>query len=304
MIIPRYIKKGDTIGIAAPARKISLLEIEATISFLEKLGYRVLLEEALFAEENQFAGGDQIRKDSFQRLLDNREISAILCARGGYGSARIIDQLDFSLFCKDPKWICGYSDVTVFHSHIHQNFGIATLHSAMPINIANDKRGRESVQQIIDFLEGKMIDYQIDPHPLNRTGEAEGVLIGGNLSILYSLNGTSSDLDTTEKILFIEDLDEYLYHIDRMILNLKRSDKLSHIKGLIVGGMSEMRDNTIPFGVEAEQIIRSHCEAYDFPICFRFPAGHIPENWPLKLGVPVQLQVSDKGSFLVEKNIL
>ncbi len=304
MKIPRYLKKGDTIGIAAPARKISLQEIQATISLFEKSGYRVIFEDALYAEENQFAGGNQVRQECFQHLLDHQEVAAILCARGGYGSARIIDQLDFSLFCKDPKWICGYSDITVFHSHIHQNFGIATLHSKMPINIGNDHLGSESVQQIIGFLEGEVMSYQIDPHTLNRTGEAEGVLIGGNLSILYSLNGTSSDIDTTDKILFIEDLDEYLYHIDRMILNLKRSGKLTHLKGLIVGGMSEMRDNTIPYGIDAEQIIRNHCEAYDFPICFGFPAGHISDNRPLKLGVPVQLQVSDEGSILIEKNII
>lgn len=304
MKIPRYLTKGDTIGIVAPARKISYQEIQATINLLENNGFKVVFEETLFAEENQFAGSDEIRKAGFQHLLDNNEVAAILCARGGYGSARIIDQLVFHTFCKDPKWICGYSDVTVFHSHIHQNFGIATLHSAMPINIGNDKKGSESVQQIIHFLEGELMNYQIDQHPLNRTGEGEGVLVGGNLSILYSLNGTSSDIETTDKILFIEDLDEYLYHIDRMILNLKRSGKLSHIKGLIVGGMSEMRDNTIPFGTDAEQIIRNHCELFDFPICFGFPAGHISDNRPLKLGVHVRFSVSEKGSSLIEKNIL
>ncbi|MBP1673794.1 MAG: putative MccF-like protein (microcin resistance) [Bacteroidetes bacterium] len=304
MKIPRYLKKGDTIGIAAPARKISLEEIQPTITLFETMGYSVLFEETLFAKENQFAGGDQIRKEGFQHLLDNPNVSAIICARGGYGSARIIDLLDFSTFQKNPKWICGYSDATVFHCHIHQNYNIATLHSTMPINIGNDKKGSESAQQIIAFLEGKMMNYQIDTHPLNRKGEAEGVLVGGNLSILYSLNGTSSDLDTADKILFIEDLDEYLYHIDRMVLNLKRSGKLSHIKGLIVGGMSEMRDNTIPFGINAEQIIRNHCELFDFPICFGFPAGHISDNRPLKLGVNVRFSVSEKGSFLIEKNIL
>ena len=236
-------------------------------------------------------------------MLDRTDIAAIWCVRGGYGSARIIDQLDFTTFCKHPKWICGYSDVTVFHSHILQNYGIATLHSTMPINVNQETRDQFSAQNMIQLLMGGLMHYETEAHPLNREGEATGVLVGGNLSILYSLNGTISDLDTTNKILFIEDLDEYLYHIDRMMLNLKRSGKLQSIKGLIVGGMSEMRDNPIPFGVDAEQIIRHYSEGYNFPICFGFPAGHIPENWPLKLGVSIEFSVDRNGSVIKELSL-
>ena len=300
MIIPPYLQKGDGIGLVAPARKISVTELETSIQFLEDYGFRVVYDESLFAEADQFAGNDEIRMYSFQNMLDRSDIAAIWCVRGGYGSARIIDQLDFTTFCKHPKWICGYSDVTVFHSHILQNYGIATLHSTMPINVNQETRYQFSAQNMIQLLMGDVMNYEIDPHPLNREGEATGVLVGGNLSILYSLNGTISDLDTTNKILFIEDLDEYLYHIDRMMLNLKRSGKLQSIKGLIVGGMSEMRDNTIPFGTDAEQIIRNYCEGYDFPICFGFPAGHIQENWPLKLGASVELTVYKNECQLIE----
>jgi muramoyltetrapeptide carboxypeptidase len=302
MRIPRALKKGDTIGIVAPARKISYQEIAATQSFLEESGYHVFYEETLFAEDHQFAGSDRVRQESFQHLLDHPEIAAILCARGGYGSARIIDSLDFTTFCKDPKWICGYSDMTVFHSHIQKNYGIATLHSTMPINITPETKKSLSVRSMISLLEGERMDYRIEDHPFNRSGKAEGILTGGNLSILYSLNGTPSEIDTQNKILFIEDLDEYLYHVDRMVLNLKRGKKLDHIKGLIIGGMSEMRDNTIPFGMGAEQIIRSHCEQFDFPICFGFPAGHLLENLPLKLGVKVSLDVQNDYTALKEMN--
>jgi muramoyltetrapeptide carboxypeptidase len=303
MIIPPYLQKGDGIGLVAPARKISVSELETSIQFLEDYGFRVVYDTSLFAEADQFAGNDEIRRDSFQSMLDRTDIAAIWCVRGGYGSARIIDQLDFTTFCKHPKWICGYSDVTVFHSHILQNYGIATLHSTMPINVNQETRDQFSAQNMIQLLMGGLMHYETEAHPLNREGEATGVLVGGNLSILYSLNGTISDLDTTNKILFIEDLDEYLYHIDRMILNLKRSGKLQSIKGLIVGGMSEMRDNTIPFGIDAEQILRHYCEGYNFPICFGFPAGHIPENWPLKLGVSIEFSVDRNGSVIKELSL-
>lgn len=301
MIIPPYLKRGDTIGFVAPARKISFAELEASIHFLEEFDFRVIYDQSLFAEAHQFAGNDEIRRSGFQKMLDRKDVSAIWCVRGGYGSARIIDQLDFSTFCKHPKWICGFSDVTVFHSHIHQNFGIATLHSLMPINVNQENSLQLPPQLMVQLLMGGAMDYTIESHPLNREGEAKGILVGGNLSILYSLNGTISDLDTRNKILFMEDLDEYLYHIDRMMLNLKRSGKLEGIKGLIIGGMSEMRDNTIPFGIDAEHIIRHHCELYDFPICFGFPAGHIQDNRPLKLGALVDLKVSKNGSSLIEK---
>ena len=300
MIKPPYLQKGDCIGIVAPARKISYAEIEFACKWLENEGFKVVYEDSLFEESHQFAGKDTIRRDAFQKMLDDRNIKAILCARGGYGSVRIIDQLDFTEFCKYPKWICGYSDVSVFHAHIHQNFGISTLHATMPINMVFSESESESLNTLLKSLYGEPMDYQIPCHPYNTIGIAEGELIGGNLSILYSLMGSPSEIDTTGKILVIEDLDEYLYHIDRMIVNLKRAGKLEKLSGLIVGGMSEMRDNTIPFGETAEEIIIRHCKAYGYPICFGFPVGHIKENWALKMGVSVQLEVTEKGSRLLE----
>lgn len=301
MIIPPYLKKGDCIGIVAPARKISFSEIDFACKWLEKEGFTVVYDPTLFEEQHQFAGNDTLRIDAFQKMLDDSNIKAILCARGGYGSVRIIDQLDFTQFCKHPKWICGYSDVTVFHAHIHQNFEVSTLHSTMLINMTETLSDSQSMITMVNALRGEPIDYSIACHPYNTIGSATGTLVGGNLSMLYSLMGSPSEIDTTGKILVIEDLDEYLYHIDRMIVALKRAGKLEHLSGLIIGGMSEMRDNTIPFGETAEEIIIRHCKAYDYPICFGFPVGHIKENLALKLGVSVQLEVTENGSRLVEK---
>jgi len=300
MIIPPYLQKGDCIGIVAPARKISFSEIEFACKWLQKEGFRVAYEDSLFEECHQFAGNDTVRVGAFQKMLDDPNIKAILCARGGYGSVRIIDQLDFTEFCKSPKWICGYSDVTVFHAHIHQNFGISTLHSTMLINMTEKLSDSQSMITMVQALRGEPIDYSIACHPYNTIGSATGTLVGGNLSILYSLMGSSSEIDTAGKILVIEDLDEYLYHIDRMLVALKRGGKLAHLAGLIVGGMSEMRDNTIPFGETAEESIIRHCKAYGYPICFGFPVGHIEENWALKMGVTYQLKVSETGSRLLE----
>lgn len=300
MIIPPYLQKGDSIGIVAPARKISVEEISFAQHWLEEEGFKVVYDDSLFAGSHQFAGTDALRRDAFQKMLDDPNIKAILCARGGYGSVRIIDQLDFTQFCKHPKWICGYSDIAVFHAHIHQNFGIATLHCTMPINIVESAKDSESLTTLSQSLQGKIMDYSVPCHRFNSMGSGKGILIGGNLSILFSLTGTPSEMDTSGKILFLEDLDEYLYHIDRMMINLKRAGKLANLAGLIIGGMTEMRENTILFGSSAEEIIMSHCKEYDYPICFGFPTGHMKENLALKLGVDVLLEITENGSRLVE----
>ncbi|HPZ04357.1 MAG TPA: LD-carboxypeptidase [Bacteroidales bacterium] len=299
MKIAPYLQPGDQIALVAPARKIIHDEIAVAIRKMESAGYRVVYEEDLFAEFHQFAGEDPIRVATFQRYLDDPAIRMIWCVRGGYGSVRIIDQLDFTAFQKSPKWIAGFSDITVFHSHIHQLSGIPTLHCAMPVNILADDDD-PGFLSLLKIIRGEAMTYRIDSHSLNRTGVAHGKLVGGNLSILYSLMGSPSSLDTAGKILFIEDLDEYLYHIDRMMMQLKRAGKLDSLAGLIVGGMSEMNDNSIPFGFEAEQIIRAHCERYSFPVCFGFPAGHIPDNRALKLGVDVELKIDNEGVTLKE----
>ena len=221
-------------------------------------------------------------------MLDDVSVRAVISARGGYGTLRIIDKLDFRKFREKPKWIIGYSDITVLHSHIHQNFEIETLHATMPINFHKDE---ESVQTLKKSLFGEKISYPFPSHKLNREGKAEGSVVGGNLSLLYSLKGSKSGISTSGKILFIEDLDEYLYHIDRMMVSMKRAGKLSHLAGLIVGGMTDMKDNQTPFGKTAEEIISDAVKEFDYPVCFGFPAGHQPKNLALPFGRRANLNV-------------
>ncbi|NQT77635.1 MAG: LD-carboxypeptidase [Bacteroidetes bacterium] len=287
---PSDLKPGDRIGIVAPARKVSRKEMAPAINILKEWGYEPVEGPNLYGEHDQFSGTDEERKADFQQMLDDVSVRAILCARGGYGSVRLIDQLDFSLFQKHPKWIVGYSDITVFHSHINRHYGISTLHAAMPINFPADLRMNDSLQSLKDVLEGENPEYKIPPHPFNRAGIAEGQLCGGNLSMLYSLIGTASDIDTEGKILFLEDLDEYLYHIDRMMMNLKRSEKLQKLSGLVVGGMNDMNDNTVPFGKNAYEIIAETVSPYNFPVIFNFKSGHIFENLALIIGGHVHLE--------------
>ena len=297
MITPPYLIHGDVIGIVAPARKISANELKPAIEFLEMNGFRVALGKNIFEKDNQFAGTDEQRAADFQTFLDDPDIKAIICARGGYGSVRIIDRLDFSGFVRSPKWICGYSDVTVFHSHLHR-LGYSTLHCTMPVNIHEEDLYSSNNTSMVRALTGKSLAYNVPSQPLNRVGETHGVMVGGNLSILYSLLASDSDLDTEGKILFIEDLDEYLYHIDRMMMALKRSGKLANLAGLVVGGMSDMNDNTIPFGHTAEEIVARVTEEYSYPVCYGFPSGHLDDNMALRLGTEVSLMVGDKNCTL------
>lgn len=292
MKAPSYLSKGDKIGIAAPARKISIEELRPAINTFEDWGMEPVFASNLFCSDNQYAGPDDERRNGFQELLDNHEIKAIICARGGYGAMRIIDGLNFSEFQKNPKWIAGYSDVTVFHSHLHKQFETETLHCTMPLNFENNTK--EALESLRKALSGEPIAYSAPGHELNKTGTANGIITGGNLSILYALSGSVSDIDTKDKILFIEDLEEYLYHIDRMMVQLKRSGKLQHLAGLIVGGMNNMNDNTIPFGKTACEIIAEHVSAYDYPVCFGFPAGHIDDNRTLILGRKISLSVAEE----------
>lgn len=299
MIQIPFLKTGDTIGIAATARKISAEEIEPAIQIFESWGLNVQLASTLFETQNQFAGNDQQRASGFQKLLDTPSVKAIICARGGYGTVRIIDQLSFDIFNQHPKWIIGYSDITVLHNHIHQQYKIPTLHATMPINMQPDKADDESIGNLRKILFGEKSEAtSTGHHLLNRNGTAKAPLVGGNLSVLYSLVGSASDVDTAGKILFLEDLDEYLYHIDRMMMNLKRNGKLHALAGLVVGGMSNMKDNAIPFGLTAEEIIKQHVSDYDFPVCFSYPAGHEKRNLPLILGAEYHLTVNENGSML------
>ncbi|MDO9595116.1 MAG: LD-carboxypeptidase [Lutibacter sp.] len=295
MIQPNYLKKGDTVAIVSTARKISSDQIIAAIKLLEKWGLNVVIGNTIGLEENQFAGNDVARINDFQQMLNNPKVKAIWCARGGYGTVRLIDQLDFAEFKKRPKWIIGYSDITVLHSHIH-NLGIATLHATMPINI--EKNSKESLETLKKSLFGKNLAYEIPADEKNKSGNATGELVGGNLSVLYGLLGSKSSIKTDGKMLFIEDLDEYLYHIDRMLMNLKRNGYFSNLKGLIVGGMTDMHDNEIPFGKTAEEIILDCVAEFDFPVVFNFPAGHLDDNRALILGRTVELNVTQEKATL------
>src|SRR5690625_2242292 len=290
---PTTLKKGDKIAIVTTARKATQEELEDGIALAKSCGLEVNKGKSIGSEDHQFGGNDKLRAEDFQTQLDNPEVKAIWCARGGYGTIRIIDKLDFSKFQKNPKWIIGYSDVTVLHSHIH-NLGIQTLHAQMPVDIENkSKAAQESIRKVL-FGE----DYSIAFTPsnrLDREGEAEGVLVGGNLSMLYSMCGSPTSIDTKDKILFIEDLDEYLYHVDRMMQNLKRNGYFDSIKALLVGGMTEMNDNEIPFGYTAQEIVSQYMVDKDIPVVFDFPAGHIKNNLSLPLGKKVHIRLSQKS---------
>ncbi len=288
MFTPDFVKVGDKIAVISTARKINMREVHEALVLLKKWGLTPVLGTTIGIENNQFAGTDQDRIDDFQKMLDDEEIKAIWCARGGYGTVRIIDQIDFSNFRKSPKWVIGYSDITVLHSQIH-TLGIRSLHAPMPIDIY--KNTRMSQISLKDTIFGKKIKYTIPTSKKNIKGNCTGQLIGGNLSILYSLCGSPSSLDTSGKILCIEDLDEYLYHIDRMLYNLKRNGYFDNLSGLIVGGMTKMHDNNIPFGKKAKRIILDIVSEYDFPVAFKFPFGHIEDNRALVFGAEASLTV-------------
>jgi len=303
MIIPPFLKEGSTIGIVATARKLTWEELEPTVGILADAGFKVRTGQRMFGAENQFASSDEDRAADMQRMLDDPDINAILCARGGYGTVRMIDKLDFTEFQKHPKWLCGFSDITVLHAHINQNCGVATLHSSMPLSMKDLPEDHLQITTLINSLKGELPNYNFSSHPLNRIGKMEGEIVGGNLSVIYSILGSESDINTDGKILFLEDLDEYLYHIDRMMMNMKRNRKLANLKGLIVGGMSDMNDNAIPFGKTAEEIIREAVNGFDYPVCFSFPAGHIDDNRALILGKKAAIRITDNGSQFQYKTV-
>lgn len=291
MIKPPRLKQNDTVGIVAPARSITVEEVETAIAIFKEWGLQVKQGKHLYSQYHQFAGKDKERAADFQEMVNNPEVRAIFCARGGYGTIKIMEHLDLEPLRNDPKWIVGFSDITVLHSCLNQHYGIQTLHAPMPVNLTRDSQKTEAIQMLNKALFEGSIEFSwetktstLPPEPLR------GTLTGGNLSVLYSLSGTQYDVKTHEKILFIEDLDEYLYHIDRMLMNFKHSGKLDHIKALLVGGMTEMNDNKTPFGFTAEHIIKNITESYPFPVLYNLPSGHIPQNHPLFMGGEVVIE--------------
>jgi muramoyltetrapeptide carboxypeptidase len=295
--MPPFLTHGDKVAIVSPARSITFEEVYPAMRILQRWGLEVVLGTHVFSKSDQFAGTDDQRVHDLQQALDDDSIRAILCSRGGYGTVRIIDRIDFKRYMTKPKWIIGYSDITVMHAHIHRHFAVETLHAVMPVNMKEDA-ATESLESLRNVLFGSRISYTLPLTPLNRAGDGEGMLVGGNLSVLYSLMGSTSMPDTAGKILFLEDVDEYLYHVDRMMTAMKRAGKLDKLKGLIVGGMDRMNDNQVPFGRSAYEIISEAVAGQSYPVCFGFPAGHGVKNLALIMGRMVRVKVDKKVEIL------
>ncbi|HXH20124.1 MAG TPA: LD-carboxypeptidase [Chitinophagales bacterium] len=295
-ITPSYLKPGDKIAIVSTARKLSGRAVDFAVRKIRTWKLNPVLGKTVGIALHQFAGDDWTRAGDFQRMLDDDEIKAILCARGGYGTVRIIDKLDFQHFRQHPKWLIGFSDITVLHAHIHSQFNIESLHASMPLNFSRNTKA--SLDSLRDALFGKQLRYHVKPHRLNVFGKAKGQLVGGNLSVLYSISASRSDLMTAGKILFLEDVDEYLYHIDRMMMQLKRSGKLRNLAGMIIGSFTKMKDNRVPYGKNALEIVAEHAGSFGFPLAFGFPAGHIDDNRTLIMGRNAELIINKRGSSL------
>lgn len=305
--IPKYLKPGNNIGITCPSGYISIEDIQPAILKLQEWGFTSTIGKTIGARDFTFAGDDELRALDLQQMLDDPKIDAILFARGGYGAVRIIDKLNFSKFIKKPKWLIGFSDATVFHSHLNKNFGIASIHSKMcnsfPADWSKAEQSQvDSIESIRRCLSGDKMKYTSAPNENNRTGNAEGILIGGNLSILQNLAASKSDISTDHKILFIEDAEEYLYNIDRMLWNLKRSGKLNKLKALIVGGFNNLKpdDPGEEFGRSIYEMVMGVVKEYSYPVCFEFPVGHQKNNFALKCGVRHKLIVSSNECMLDE----
>lgn len=306
-IIPSYLKKGDAIGITSPAGYITLEEIQPAIKKMESWGYNIKAGTTIGKRDFTFGGTDAERTNDFQQMLDDPEIKAIMCARGGYGAVRIIDDLNWEKFKTKPKWIIGFSDITVFHSHLTQNLNIASVHSKMCNSFPDDWSKAEPIQvetieSIRLAISGEKMKYSFLPNSLNRHGSAMGVLTGGNLKMLETLAGTKSDINTDGKILFVEDTGEYLYNIDRMFWNLKRSGKLDKLAGLLVGGfrVKPTEDPAEEFGKNLFEIVLEKVKEFNYPVSFDFPVGHQKNNFALKCGVKHKLLISADSVFFKE----
>ncbi len=294
VIIPIYLKQGDTIGMICPSGYMPFDKAQKCIDILQQWDFKVQVGKTLGNQNNYFSGTDEERLYDLQMMLDDENIKAIYCGRGGYGLSRIIDKISFKNFIQHPKWIIGYSDITLLQAHIFSNYNIASLHAPMAAAFNEMDESKKYIDSVFDSLIGKRQIYKCASHQLNRNGIFKGELLGGNLALLTHIIGTKSDINTKNKILFIEDIGEYKYNIDRMLIQLKRAGKLDELGGLIIGSFTEIKDTTIPFGQEIKEIILDKIIEYNYPVCFDFPVGHVKENYALKIGVTYKLTVSDE----------
>ncbi len=299
IIIPPYLKKGNTVSITCPAGYMAAEKAQTCISTLQSWGFDVMVGKTLGSKsKNYFSGSDEIRKNEMQAMLDDENIHAILCGRGGYGVTRIIDELDFTKFKKKPKWIIGFSDITILHAHLYTKVKVASLHA--PMAAAFNEGENIYIQAWHKALIGKKAKFSCAAHSFNKCGTASAEIIGGNLSLLVHLIGTTSDMNTKNKILFIEDIGEHIYNVDRMLYQLKRSGKLDNLAGLIVGGFTDMQDTERPFGKKVYKLIKEITGPYNYPVCFDFPVSHQTENYALKVGLPYILKISKNKTQLTE----
>jgi muramoyltetrapeptide carboxypeptidase len=300
MVTPPYLQKGNTIGIVCPAGYMPISKAAAAISAIEAWGYNVKIGKTLGSGNNYFSGTDEERLSDLQEMLNDDAVHAILCGRGGYGVSKIMDALNWEKFKQTPKWIIGFSDITALHAHINSQLGIATLHAPMAGAFNENGATNQYVQSLKNALEGICQSYEANPFHLNRIGETKGELVGGNLSLIAHLCGTKSAYKTERKILFLEDVGEYLYNIDRMMLQLNRSGMLASLSGIIFGGFTELKDTDRPFGATIESILYSKVAAYNYPVCFQFPVSHTTENYALKIGKQYRLAVNTHSVQLKE----
>jgi muramoyltetrapeptide carboxypeptidase len=299
MITPNAIKKKQTIGITCPAGYMAAEKAAVCIATLQTWGFDVMVGKTLgSASTTYFSGTDEDRRDELQAMLDDPNIHAILFGRGGYGVGRIIDQLNFTTFKKHPKWLIGFSDITLLHCHIHQKFGIVTLHAPMAAAFANGPN--VFITALQRAITGKKNNYTGISHPFNKLGQAQGLLVGGNLSLIANSIGTPSQLKTAGKILFLEDIGEQIYSIDRMLYQLKRSGLLKNLAGLIFGGFTDLKDTDRPFGQTINEVLAAIVSEYNYPVCFDFAVSHNTENYPLKIGGSYNLQIKKTGTILKE----
>ncbi len=302
MKIPPYLRKGDTIGMVCPAGFMPPEKWETAVEVLKVEGYQVRLGKTMHSNsETYFSGTDKQRRDDLQEMMDDPEVKAVFCGRGGYGVGRIIDMLDFRKFRRNPKWVIGFSDITVLHAHINRNFKIATLHAPMAAAFNEGEYANPYVQSLLSALRGEPVVYHAGSHPDNKRGVARGRLVGGNLALISHLIGTPSAYKTKGRILFLEDVGELLYNIDRMMIQLKRSGVLDGLSALVVGGFTDSKDTERPFGMTVQEIFSHHLQKMPYPVCYNFPVSHEKENYALKVGASYLLEVMRDGVVLKEE---